>query len=753
MVPVRSLNTPSYNLAMINMVVTGAKKMQAAVYLHQKDYEVLHSLPGRVRVRLPAIFDDQALAAGLEQVLNEQAGVCNTSANARLASVTIIFFPDLFDPITWLDQLSLDEIPRLTKKSNGHHKLPKPLAMTRRCTFAFEAFLPPKGQFVLGSASLIATLVELPAVVTGSLIAAAVLPILNRAVQTLLDERRLGADALDGATCLALIKSGNFMPAALMTALIGLGELVRDLVTLNCQRLIAHQLLLSQRSAWLIKGRGRVRVPVAELRHGDQLVVYPGELIAFEGTVLEGCGEVVPASPEMDFSPQFVRVGDRVAADMILTDGKLYIRNEQLPSLKVADPAREKQKRRWLQRTRLHRAALRAGYRRVPGLLSMAALVFALTRDPYRALTIICFDFITGIRIAIPTAVLSSMYKAGTRGIVIRNASALERLADVNAIVFVRSGTLTSLRPSVTDIFLAPGFALEEVTRLAAAVEQRYSHLAAYAIYSYANLNRVPVPERTSSSLVGGLGVTGIVEGKNVLAGSTLLMDEQAVDLSAARSFLDKCKQRGDSRVCVAVDGKLAGVIAYQDPVREESAFVIEELKRLGMEEIAMTTGGSQMAGEALAKKVGIATVHSRTSPEEQAEIVRRYKQRGLKVAVVGHDVADALALEQADLAITLSSGADIARHRADVVLTSEDLTALVEGIEIARSGMALAHQNMMVVSLPNWLGLALSLTTETEVIGATLLNNGSVIVGAMNGLRPLLAMDEAASSTVAQFG
>lgn len=704
-------------------------------------YEVIHSLPGRVRVRLRAIQGDQPLAAGLQDLLNSQDGVRMARANPDCASVTISYNPEAFNPLEWLNRLRLDDVKRLQPKTNGSGsgKLLAPLSALRRGTYSFEALVPPQAQFLLGALSLASSLAGAPTFITRTALSAALLPILNRAVQTLVDEKRLGGDALDGASCLLFIQERSFFPAALMTFLVGLGEFMRDLITARCQKMIAHQLALAQRSAWLIHGNRRVRVPVLELRPGDRLVVYPGELIAVEGTVLEGEGMVIPATPEVAFAPMYVRAGDIVAADTLLMEGKLYLRNERSTQRGPRDPVHEKQRRRWLQRTRLHRFALHTAYERVWPLLSVAALIFAATRNIHRAVTVICFDFITGIRIAIPTAVLASMYRAGERGVVIRNASTLERLAEVNAIIFARSGTLTQLKPIVTEVYVCDGFTLEQVTRLAAAVQQRYSTLGAYAIYSYAKLHSIPVPERTTSRIQPGLGVTAEVEGQSVVVGSTRLMQNNEIALAPAQDFLDKCVQRGDSRVCVAIGGKLAGVIAYQDPVREEAPEVINELRRLGIAEIAMMTSGSQAAAESLGKKAGISQVHSRALPEDMAALVKDYKRRGLQVAVVGDDIADSLAMEQADIAITLSHGADVSRYRADMVLTSDSLDGLSEGIKIAREGMSLARQNMMVVSIPNWLGLCLSIIDQTDFVVATLLNNGSVIIGAANGLRPLL--------------
>src|SRR5262249_52743923 len=158
--------------------------------------------------------------------------------------------------------------------------------------------------------------------------------------------------------------------------------------------------------------------------------------------------------------------------------------------------------------------------------------------------------------------------------------------SEIDAVIFARSGTLTQLKPFVTEIYVCDGYSLEQVTRLAAAVQQRYNTLGAYAIYSYANMQSIPVPERTTSSIFPGLGVTGEVDGQSVMVGSTRFMESRGIDLSAAQEFLDKCVQTGDSRICVVLGSKLAGIIAYQDPVRPDAKEVVDTLHALGISEV-----------------------------------------------------------------------------------------------------------------------------------------------------------------------
>jgi P-type E1-E2 ATPase len=713
--------------------------------MSERLYKVIHRLPGRIRLQIGITYKCPILAAKLKQLILEQTGVHAVSANADCASITILFDEQSFEPLPWLDRINIEHIENVktTERGEAGHalkKLPSALEYLRRATFNFESKLPPAVQLTLSSASLILTLAEAPVAVTAIALSASLLPVFNRAVQTLLDERRVGADALDGASCLLLIHGQNFLPASAMLSLISLGEYIRDVVTGKCRQLIAHQLELTKGAAWVIRGNKRLRMPVSELKNGEQIVVYPGELISFEGRVINGQGTVVPASPEFDFTPQAVTVNDVIHAHTLLTEGKLYATFEQGQIIHQADPARDKKLKRWLQRTKLHRQALRDGYSKIGTTVALATFIGIATQSLHRAIPILFYDFITGIRIAIPTAVLSSMYRAGCEGIVVRNAAALERLSEVDAIIFARSGALTSMMPAVTDVFTFEQFSVEDVTRYAAAVEQRYDHIAAYALYTYAKLNTMPVPERTSSKLISGFGVKGVVEGRDITVGSTRLMDNEGIDISQAAKVLGMCTNRGDSRICVAINGKLAGIIAYQDVIRKDTALAIETLRKIGIKEIAMITGSSQASANNLAKQVGITEVFANALPEDKADLVRRFQQRGLKVAVVGFDISDTAALEQAHVAITLNTGGDIAKHRADIILTTENLNDIVDGIVIARQGMSLARQNLKMVSIPNLIGISLSSLNYATELTAALINNGSVIAGALNGLRPMIS-------------
>ncbi|MBX9723242.1 MAG: HAD-IC family P-type ATPase, partial [Candidatus Obscuribacterales bacterium] len=198
-------------------------------------------------------------------------------------------------------------------------------------------------------------------------------------------------------------------------------------------------------------------------------------------------------------------------------------------------------------------------------------------------------------------------------------------------------------------------------------------------------------------------------------------------------------KARGDSVAYVAFDSRLVGMIAYHDSVRPEAAPALARLRQQGIREIIMTSGDAGEPVERIANEIGVERVFTQLSPEEKADLIRDYQLKGLKVAVVGDDVSDALAMAQADLAIAMNDSTDVCRYRADIIITDNDLAHLPIAVDLSRTAMRYLRQNMLVLSVPNWAGLLLSITNRIGPIRGTVLNNGSVIIAALNGLLPAM--------------
>jgi P-type E1-E2 ATPase len=216
-------------------------------------------------------------------------------------------------------------------------------------------------------------------------------------------------------------------------------------------------------------------------------------------------------------------------------------------------------------------------------------------------------------------------------------------------------------------------------------------------------------------------------------------MEQLNIATEKAQDASTYIKGRGDSAVYIAFDKELVGLIAYRDSVRPEAAQALAQLKEQGVTELIVTSGDSGESVDRIAKSIGAGRVYSRLSPEEKADMVRDYQLRGKRVALIGDDVSDALAMAQADLAIAMHDSTDVARYRADIIITDSDLNHLPKTVELSRKAMDHLKQNMLFVGVPNWIGLLLSVTSGIGPVKGTVLNNGSVILAALNDLRPSL--------------
>jgi Cu2+-exporting ATPase len=334
------------------------------------------------------------------------------------------------------------------------------------------------------------------------------------------------------------------------------------------------------------------------------------------------------------------------------------------------------------------------------------------------------------------------MYNAGRKGILVKNGACLERLAQVTAIVFDKTGTITRGEPHVTQVISLSnsgnGEKVDEIIGLAAAVEQRHHHPASHAILRYAAHKQIAVGERSQSCQVRGMGVKAMIEDRLIVVGSRRLMESEGISTASAVTHEEQIAASGESIAYVAADGKLIGLIAYSDQIRPEATQAVFQLKKLGLKKIVMATGDGEIVAKHIADICGIKEYIAKAFPEQKVELVKQLKAQGHTVAVIGDGINDSPALAHADIAFSLHGCTEAAREGADIVLTDGDLRRLPESIRIARGAINLVKENLTLAVIPNGVGLGLAALGMVGPAGATLLNNGSAIVCGLNSLRPL---------------
>lgn len=698
----------------------------------QEAVSLVHSLPGRLRVRVAAIKDDPAVAEAFRDFLLAQPGVTAVRLNRWCASAVVGYDPAVITPPALAGAAERAVVSGVIDKQSTP-KVPTSLrAWLRRG-------LPAKFQAIFGLASFLAGLFGAPPPLTYALLGAAGAAIVGRAARTLYRQRRASIDALDATAGALMLLRGNLVAAGFMAALIGLGEYIRERTARRSRELLLDLLGTSGLAAWVVRGGLKVRVAADQVYLGEVVVVYPGDRVPVDGHVLEGHALVDQRSLTGEAAPIEKQRGEAVFASTVLVEGKLYLRVEAVGDETRAGRVIEAVRSVPLGETRIENYAAKLADRLVLPIFGSALLAYALSREITRAISLLIIDFGTGVRIAAPTAVLAAMAHAAHRGILIKSGASIEKLSRVDAVVFDKTGTLTRGEPEVTDVIsLLPSVAPQEMLALAAAAELRLRHPAAHAIIRRARHDGCIIPERSQSDYLLGLGVRAEVDGQRMHVGSRLFMEQMGISLGLADAPTEAIMARAESIVYVARDGVLTGLIAYADPPRPESAEVVAALRRRGVKEVLMLTGDNESVALATATQVGIGQYQATVFPNQKAEVVRRLQRAGRTVAVVGDGINDSPALVHADVAVSLHAGTDVAREAADVVLTDDDLRRLPEAMSIASDAMSVLRENLAIVVVPNAIGLVLAALGRIGPAGATLANNGSTVVAALNSLRPL---------------
>jgi Cu2+-exporting ATPase len=688
---------------------------------------VVHAIPGRVRLRLPRLRDDPALGAALELGLRGVPGVTSVRVARGASSVIVEHDPREVD-VPAIVRAAAAARPGAAAAPLLPAAAPPGAALSRRPLY-------------ISSAAVLVSLAAggLAWPLASPLIAATAVPIFRRAWESVARRRRLNVDLLDGLAIVAAVATGDVINAAGIVWLVALGDHIRDLTQARARRAIRDLLGYQRELAWVVRGDAKVEVPVGELAVGDVVVVYTGSLIPVDGVVTEGEAVVDQQSLTGESVPALKGPGDRCFAATLIRDGKLYVRAEHVGDDTKAARAVQLIEDAPALETRAQNYAEVVADRLVAPALAGSALVLAVTANVGRVAAILTVDFGTGPRVSAPTTVLASMSAAARRGILIKGGAHLEKLAGVSTVVFDKTGTLTRGAPEITDVVVHDGLGEREAASLAAAVSARQTHPVSEAVVRLAEAWELPILEREDSRFLIGRGVQARVGGRLIQLGAARFLAELGVPCRLAAGPRAALEAEAKSLLYLAVDGVHVATLAHRDAIRPESRATIQGLRDRGVDDIVMLTGDTHPVAQRVSEELGISRFFAEMLPEDKAEITKQLCREGRVVAVVGDGINDSPALSYADIGISLSAGAEIAREAAGVVLIDDDLSKLVEAIDISRDSMRLIKQNISLIFGANILAYALAIPGLLNPVMSTLVNNGSAVVACLNGLRPLL--------------
>ena len=471
-------------------------------------------------------------------------------------------------------------------------------------------------------------------------------------------------------------------------------------------------------------------VPVASVRVGDRLRVRPGETVPVDGVVIEGSssideqlvtGEPLPAEK----SPGATVTGGTVNRTGSLVMEARRVGGETLLARIVAEVAAAQRSRAPMQ----DRADSIARYF-VPGVVAIAVAAFlawlALGPQPSLAYAIVAAVSVLiiacpcALGLATPMSVAVALARGGRAGILVRDAAALEHLAAIDTLVIDKTGTLTEGRPKVVVVEAAPGLDAKMMLRLAASLERGSEHPLAQAIVAAAKERRIAVLKPEEFEALPGRGARGRAAGQAVLVGNGRLMAENGVATDPLASIARAAEAESQSVNWVAVNGRLAGLLAVADTIKPGAADVIARL-RAGGTDVVMATGDAPAAANAVARALGIATVHAGLLPSDKARIIQELKAGGRRVAMAGDGINDAPALAVANVGIAMGTGADVAKDSAGLTLVKGDVAGLERALALAKATERNMRQNLALAFGYNALAIPVAAGVLFPVLGMML--------------------------------
>jgi Cu2+-exporting ATPase len=563
--------------------------------------------------------------------------------------------------------------------------------------------------------------------------------IFKRSYRVIKEEKRVNIDFLDTLAISASIGQGNMIAGGIIVWLICLGDMIRDMTAAGSKKAVEELLEFKDKNAWLIVDGVIIQVKADEIKIDDLIVVYPGEMIPVDGEIQSGHALVEQKTITGESLPVEKIKSDNVFAATIVKEGQITVKSQRVGKDTTAGQIAHLVDSAPIGDTRMQNHAEKFADKLVVPTLGLAVGSAAITLDYQRFLSLVIVDYGTGIRVAAPTAVLSSMTYAARNGVIIKSGAHMESMAAIDTVVFDKTGTLSYGTPHVVEIFTT-GINKNTLLGFAVAAESNLTHPVADALREKSKELEIHIPQCDNIQYKIGLGVEGIVGTSYVHVGSERFLKSCDIDTSLMSLVRSNIDQLGYSSLYVALDGKLSGIISYEDMIRPECIEVIAALKEKGVTNLMMLTGDNEVVASAISKRLGLTSFVANMMPTDKADVILSLQKSGKKVMMVGDGINDSVALCYANVGVAMRYGSDITHESADVILMEDSLWKLVKAIEISQDAVKLIKQNYSIVAVLNTIALLLVLPGGiiTPEITA-LISNGSAILSSGNGMRPLL--------------
>ena len=688
-------------------------------------FTIKHELPGRLRVHFSLRRLSFAQADSLVYFLQMQEGISAVKVYERTADAVIRFDCGRERVLSILRSLRLNEIEVPEAYLDNSSRQAEAAYFDRIVT-----------QTVMNYGRKL--LLPKPVWTAWTLLRSA--RFLVRAIRAI-RRRRLEVPVLDAIAIHASLLTGDYATASSVMFLLDIGDTIEEWTHKKSVDDLARRMSLNISSVWLLKDGGETQVDGDSIQEGDRVVVRMGNLIPFDGEVVSGEAMVNQSAMTGEALPVRKDTGKSVFAGTIVEEGEIVVLVK-----KVGGTGRFDQIVRMIEdseklKSSLESKAEHLADRLVPYTLGGAALVYFLTRDISKAVSVLMVDYSCALKLAMPISVLSAIREAARYNITVKGGRFLEEVSEADTIVFDKTGTITKAQPKVVDVISFNGEDPDELLREAACLEEHFPHSIANAVVAAALEKGLHHDELHSDvEYIVAHGISTLIGNKKAVIGSYhfVFEDEKVLIPEGIKQKYDSLPKEY-SHLYYAKEGTLAAVILIEDPLREGVGDVIHSLREMGLSHAVMMTGDSENTARSIAGHIGISEYYADVLPEDKAGYVERVKADGSHVIMVGDGINDSPALSAADVGIAISDGTEIARQIADVTIGAEGLSELIRLRRLSDALMKRIRFNYRAILSFNTSLIVLGLLGILPPAVSALLHNTSTVTLGLKSMTGLL--------------
>jgi manganese-transporting P-type ATPase C len=714
--------------------------------------DVLHSLPGRVRVSCRALCYLVDQATDIEERLGNLNGVLSAKVTPITSNILLHYDPSLAFEESLIESAESivgsyslfaykserQAMAQLTVNERRLQEEPISELVTRvAVTTASLAFMWLRRSPASVPSTFLGRFLTMPALTSISL----GFPIFKSGLESLRTNRRPNADTLSATAIVSSLLAGQDISALTIIWLADIAELLTAYTMERTRKAIREMLAVGEEYVWRIREDGtEEKVHLGSLRVDDRIMVHTGEKISVDGIVESGEAAVDQASITGEFMPMRKSTDDQVFAGTVVKSGRITIRAE-----KVGDATAVARIVHLVEEAAHKKAAIQVFADRfsaqfIPLNFALAVLVYAVTRSATRALNMLIIDYSCGVRLSTATALSATMCTAAANGILVKGGNYLELLSEADTLILDKTGTLTEGRPQVTSIMAVRDGAEErDVIEFAAAAEETSTHPMAVAILEKVRRSGWKIPDHSESRVHVARGVETQVNGDTVRVGSRRFMEETGIDLSGIDGIVSRLVRSGENILYVAENQALLGVLGIQDNLRENMKKALNRLRQSGMDDIILLTGDVEQHAEIVATRMAMDQYRAEVLPEDKAETVLQLQSKGVHVVMVGDGINDAPALAYSDVGIAMGgTRTDIAMEAADITIAGDDPLMIPAVIRLADKTMSVVRENFAVAIGVNSLGLVLASVGVLPVFWSAVLHNACTVAVVLNSSRLL---------------